>query len=208
MLKFKIIVEGANLFITQDARLALERCGVIVIKDATANKGGVTSSSLEVLAGLALSDEEHAKLMSAKSATDAPDFYKRYVKEIEKLINEYAKKEFEALWAIWKENPQMPKTLISDSISSRIAQIRANILSSNLFEDKKLVRYIMKEYTPKVLQEAVPIDTVIQRVPVNYQHAICAMWLASNYVYSTSLESNEFDFFRFMTEVNQKAAAM
>lgn len=56
-LKFKIIVEGANLFISQDARLALERCGVILIKDASANKGGVTSSSLEVFAGLALSDE-------------------------------------------------------------------------------------------------------------------------------------------------------
>ncbi len=46
--RFKAIVEGANLFITQDARLRLEEAGVVLIKDASANKGGVTSSSLEV----------------------------------------------------------------------------------------------------------------------------------------------------------------
>lgn len=56
--KFAYIVEGANLyphpsfftnvsFITQDAKLRLEKAGAIVYKDASANKGGVTSSSLE-----------------------------------------------------------------------------------------------------------------------------------------------------------------
>ncbi|KAF9123510.1 NAD-dependent glutamate dehydrogenase, partial [Linnemannia schmuckeri] len=46
--RFKYIVEGANLFFTQEARLRLERAGAVVFKDASANKGGVTSSSLEV----------------------------------------------------------------------------------------------------------------------------------------------------------------
>ncbi|KAK1024444.1 NAD-dependent glutamate dehydrogenase, partial [Friedmanniomyces endolithicus] len=41
------IVEGANLFITQEAKLRLEKAGCIIFKDASANKGGVTSSSLE-----------------------------------------------------------------------------------------------------------------------------------------------------------------
>lgn len=69
---FKYIVEGANLFLTQQARLHLEKRRVVLFKDSSANKGnkpsliyaylylryfpgGVTSSSLEVLAGLALS---------------------------------------------------------------------------------------------------------------------------------------------------------
>jgi glutamate dehydrogenase len=52
--RFSYIVEGANLFFTQEARLQIEAAGVVVIKDASANKGGVTSSSLEVLAALAL----------------------------------------------------------------------------------------------------------------------------------------------------------
>jgi glutamate dehydrogenase len=36
---FKFIVEGANLFITQQARLHLEKKKVIVFKDSSANKG-------------------------------------------------------------------------------------------------------------------------------------------------------------------------
>lgn len=54
---YKYIIEGANLFLTQQARLYLENRGTVVFKDASANKGGVTSSSLEVLAGLGLSDQ-------------------------------------------------------------------------------------------------------------------------------------------------------
>ena len=41
---FKYVVEGANLFFTQQARLALEKRKVILFKDSSANKGGVTSS--------------------------------------------------------------------------------------------------------------------------------------------------------------------
>ena len=64
--RFKVIVEGANLFITQQARLRLEEKGVVLYKDASANKGGVTSSHLEVLASLALTDEEWDELMCVK----------------------------------------------------------------------------------------------------------------------------------------------
>lgn len=64
--RFKVVVEGANLFFTQEARLRLEKAGCIVFKDASANKGGVTSSSLEVLAALAFSDEEFAQVMQVK----------------------------------------------------------------------------------------------------------------------------------------------
>ncbi|KAG5504625.1 hypothetical protein JIQ42_06463 [Leishmania sp. Namibia] len=205
-LKFKIIVEGANLFISQDARLALEKCGVTLIKDASANKGGVTSSSLEVFAGLCLSDEEHAKYMSAKSATDAPEFYKRYVQEILDRIEENAKLEFNAIWREWEKDPNQPKTLIADALSRKNVQMRANVLGSDIFQNRDLVRYVMDQYALKTLKEVVPVDVMLERVPKNYQHAICAMWLASRYVYQTGVDSNEFDFFRYMTEVYANAA--
>lgn len=35
---FKYIIEGANLFLTQQARLWLEKRNVVVIKDSSANK--------------------------------------------------------------------------------------------------------------------------------------------------------------------------
>jgi glutamate dehydrogenase len=36
--RFQVVVEGANLFFTNDSRLTLEKHGVIVFKDASANK--------------------------------------------------------------------------------------------------------------------------------------------------------------------------
>jgi hypothetical protein len=36
---FKYVVEGANLFFTQQARLSLEKRKVILFKDSSANKG-------------------------------------------------------------------------------------------------------------------------------------------------------------------------
>lgn len=77
----------ANLFVTQNARLALEKKGVILFvhtlrpvsydvltdptidmnrfRDSSANKGGVTSSSLEVLVGMSLSDRDFLDLMTS-----------------------------------------------------------------------------------------------------------------------------------------------
>ncbi|MFI5333745.1 MAG: NAD-glutamate dehydrogenase domain-containing protein, partial [Chlamydiales bacterium] len=54
----KAIVEGANLYLTPVARRSLEKEGVLIIKDSSANKGGVICSSFEVLCGLCLSEEE------------------------------------------------------------------------------------------------------------------------------------------------------
>jgi len=60
------VVEGANLFFTQDAKLRLEAAGCIFIKDASANKGGVTSSSLEVLASLAFDNDGFVENMCVR----------------------------------------------------------------------------------------------------------------------------------------------
>ncbi|SBS99416.1 glutamate dehydrogenase, putative [Plasmodium malariae] len=60
---YKYIVEGANVFISDDARNILESKNVILFKDASTNKGGVISSSLEVLAGLVLNDKQYIQLM-------------------------------------------------------------------------------------------------------------------------------------------------
>ncbi len=102
--RFKIIVEGANLFFTQDARLVLENAGVILYKDASANKGGVTSSSLEVLAALALDESEFMQHMAVTDPKNIPKFYSDYVTEIQQRIAQDADLEFEC---IWREHQRM-----------------------------------------------------------------------------------------------------
>jgi len=81
-LRFPHIIEGANLFITEPARQYLIDRGCVLFKDASTNKGGVTSSSLEVLAALSYEDAEFAEHMAADGDGRFPQVYKDYVDEI------------------------------------------------------------------------------------------------------------------------------
>ncbi|KAI0345628.1 NAD(P)-binding protein [Trametopsis cervina] len=78
---FKYIVESANLFFTQQARLYLEKRKLVLFKDSSAKKGGVTSLPLEVLAGLALSTDEYLNLMIFKDGKPS-EFYQSYMRDI------------------------------------------------------------------------------------------------------------------------------
>lgn len=54
-----LIVEGANLFVTAEARQALfDEAGVLIVKDSSANKGGVITSSYEICAAMLLTEDE------------------------------------------------------------------------------------------------------------------------------------------------------
>ena len=53
-----LIVEGANIFTTTEAREHLFKQGVTIVKDSSANKCGVITSSCEVAASMLLSKEE------------------------------------------------------------------------------------------------------------------------------------------------------
>ena len=64
---------------TNAARDVLQERGVGVFKDASTNKGGVTSSSLEVLAGLAMSEDSFSKNMSVGADGIVPEFYEQCV---------------------------------------------------------------------------------------------------------------------------------
>ena len=54
----RVIVEGANSFITPEARLRLQEAGAVVLRDASANKCGVISSSYEIIGNLLFSATE------------------------------------------------------------------------------------------------------------------------------------------------------
>ena len=57
----RAIVEGANSFLTPAARIELQKSGILDVKDASANKCGVITSSYEILAGLMLDEDEFRK---------------------------------------------------------------------------------------------------------------------------------------------------
>ena len=61
----RLIVEGANHFVTPGARAALHAAtGLPIVKDSSANKCGVICSSFEVMASMLLSEDEFTAVKS------------------------------------------------------------------------------------------------------------------------------------------------
>jgi glutamate dehydrogenase len=198
--KFRYIVEGANLFITEDARLRLEEQGVIVLKDASTNKGGVTSSSLEVYASLALTDEEYDKHLRVQPDGKIPPFRKAYVEAIIEKIKENARAEFELLYREWKQSGT-PLTILSNQVSGKINQITDAVRESTLVRDPKIVHRVLESYTPRPLLDFLGLDTILKRVPPSYIQAITATKIATDFVYGKGLRANEVDFADFITSL-------
>jgi glutamate dehydrogenase len=195
---FNYIVEGANLFFTQEARLRLEKSGVIVIKDASANKGGVTSSSLEVLAALAFDDAGFEENMCVKNNV-VPAFYEAYVKEVQDIIERNARLEFEALWQEHKKTG-IPISILSDELSNAIVHLTEQLQTTGLWDNQTLRDTVLKRAFPKLLLEKLGMETLLKRVPENYVKAIFGATLASQFVYKYGPHPDNFAFFEFMRE--------
>lgn len=193
------IVEGANLFITQDAKIRLEQAGCVVFKDASTNKGGVTSSSLEVLASLSFDDEGFVHNMCVGEDGTVPAFYQAYVKEVQEVIKRNAFLEFEA---IWKEHEKtgVPRSILSDTLSVEITKLDEELQKSELWHDEKFRLGVLADALPRLLLEKIGLDVIIQRVPDNYLRAIFGSYLASRFVYECGPGASPFAFFDFMSK--------
>ncbi|KAM0348675.1 hypothetical protein ACHAPU_004110 [Fusarium lateritium] len=193
------LVEGANLFITQEAKLRLESAGCILIKDASANKGGVTSSSLEVLASLSFDDQGFVENMCHNAQGEAPQFYHDYVKQVQLKIQDNARLEFEA---IWREHEQtgIARSILSDKLSVAITDLDEKLQHSDLWDNEKIRRSILEDALPRLLLEKIGLDTLIARIPDSYLRSIFGSYLASRFVYEFGSSPSQFAFFDFMSK--------
>ncbi|KIY69289.1 NADH-dependent glutamate dehydrogenase [Cylindrobasidium torrendii FP15055 ss-10] len=200
---FKYVVEGANLFLTQQARLFLEKKKVVLFKDSSANKGGVTSSSLEVLAGLALSTDEYLELMIFKDGKPS-DFYKSYVQDIQRKISENAAAEFAC---IWKEHSRLQgaklRTNISDELSITLNNLQEELENSDLYNDVASREGVMRRAIPKTLVDKVGLDVLLTRLPEAYQRALFSSWVASHFIYKYGVNASSVDFFHFARDLSK-----
>ena len=175
----KAIIEGANLYLTPWARRNLEKAGVIIIKDSSANKGGVICSSFEVLASLALSEEEFLKEKMT------------IVSEILKIIEMRAREEANLLLRTYKEKHSF-LTDISEWVSERINLYKdqlmiylQNITLSNDPEDP-FIRCLLN-YCPPLLRTRYQ-KRILLEVPDVHKKAIIACHIASRLVYFRGLD--------------------
>ena len=171
-----VIIEGANSFITPEARVEMQRRGVVIIRDASANKCGVTSSSYEIIANLILSEEEF--LENKKS----------YVSDVIEILNQMAEREAKLIIKRHDEsNGTLLYTDISDLISREInahydrifAYLQANpeLLTKESYQNAILL------HLPTLIRSTELFRSRIQNLPEKIKYAILASKLSSSMVY-------------------------
>jgi glutamate dehydrogenase len=170
----KIIVEGANLYLTPEARRKLEELGVYIIKDSSANKTGVICSSFEVLAGLTLGDELFIQQKEV------------LVQEILARLQEAADKE--AL-LILREHQKtgLYMTDISNRISDQMNRFKYEILE--YLHTISLGKDLASPWHQLFLSYCLPTlsrhfeDRLMAEIPEGHKKAIIAALLASETIY-------------------------
>ena len=174
----KVIVEGANLFITPDARVKLGERGVLVLKDSSANKCGVICSSFEITASHLLTE---AEFLSHKP---------RMVAEIVERLRLLARAEAELLFRERARNPAVLMPEVSVRLSRAMMRVQDAIdavLDDLSPSDRALADGLVLEHLPPVLRE-VAGDRVATRLPAAYARSIVSSSLAARIVYREGLD--------------------
>ena len=174
----KLIVEGANLFLTEDARRKLFEAGVVVIKDSSANKCGVICSSYEILACLLLTE---AELIAIKAT---------FVEQVIDRLRLAARLEAELLFEMHRRRPATPHFEISILLSleiNRLATAIAARFAELETEYPGLVREAVLAYLPPVLAEAAG-ERVWSQLPTSYRAQLVCTSIAAGLVYREGLD--------------------
>ncbi len=175
----RAIVEGANLYLNPKARRFLEEKGVLIIKDSSANKGGVICSSFEVLCGLALDESSFI------------EYKEVLVAEILEQVKQCAANEAHLLLNTHIQTGEF-LTSISDRISERINQYTYQLLDhfdlAPLSSDRKdpMIQCFLNYCLPTLRERFA--DKLLSQIPDHHKKAIIACYLASYMVYHKGLD--------------------
>lgn len=174
----QIIVEGANLYLSDGARDELENLGVIIVKDASANKCGVICSSYEILSGLMVDAET---FMSIKD---------ELIEDILEILKRKALKEARLLLESTHEGIALNElsSLISDKINLFTDMMMEQLedTSHNKALYAKLKKQVIEFHFPKLLRQK--YSKKIQSLPEVYINAIIASNVASELIYQKGIE--------------------
>ncbi|MFH0780630.1 MAG: NAD-glutamate dehydrogenase domain-containing protein, partial [Pseudomonadota bacterium] len=178
----RVIVEGANSFITPEARKGLQEGGIILMRDASANKCGVISSSYEIIANLLLTEEE---FLAGKP---------EYVADVVGILEKRAGEEAMTILNRHREaNGKLLYTDISNDISREIndcyARLFAYFREHPEVCDQPLYRQAILDHLPGMLTKSdSPFRDRIGRLPEKIKFAILASEIASSMVYHGTRE--------------------
>ncbi len=177
----RAIVEGANLFLTEHAREKLVEQGVTVVKDSSANKGGVICSSYEIVACMTLEPQEFA------------DIKDKYVEQVISILKEKADLEAKLLLREHESRGGGADYVkLSYEISSEINRV-CDVLRERLDElsdeeiDSGHMKFILFSHCPQILVDQYE-ERILERLPRAHKLAIISTYVASRLVYKEGVE--------------------
>ncbi len=173
----RVIVEGANSFITPEARVQLQKSGAVIMRDASANKCGVISSSYEIIANLLLSEDEFLEHKD------------RYVWDVLAILEKRAADEARLILKRRRDSGNnLFCTEISDAVSLEINGHYSRLFSFFSARPELCLklpfRKALLNHLPALLRETPAFRRRIGKLPKKYQCAILAAEIGSSLVYS------------------------
>ncbi|MCF6180350.1 MAG: NAD-glutamate dehydrogenase, partial [Geopsychrobacter sp.] len=179
----RAIVEGANSFITPEARDQLQTAGIIIMRDASANKCGVISSSYEIIANLLLSEKEFFANKEQYVGDVLEILEKRAADEARLIFRRYAQ------FAGSRSYTDISAG-ISREINAHYARLFAYFQKRPDLGTKSLYRKALLAHLPQILRETPSFRKRVNQLPAKYHAAILASEIASSLVYQQDPEAD------------------
>lgn len=177
----RVISEGANSYITPDAREEIQKQGVIVLRDASANKCGVISSSYEIMANLLMTEKEFYRHKDA------------YVEDVLRILDKRAEDEATLIMKRHRESQgELLFTEISNVISTEMNDLYASLFA--FFQtkpelvDQRLFRSVLLNHLPTFIRENARFRARVKGLPPKIKYAILASEIACLIVYGGGWE--------------------
>lgn len=176
----RAIVEGANLFVSPEARQRLSERGVLVVHGSSANKTGVICSSYEVLGGLVMDD---AEFMAVKE---------RFVEDVFVILRDRARSEARLLLSELRRCDRCKPLPVISVEASQEMNHAADAMYEKLMEQAfdvashKLWSDVVYAYCPAVLVQRYR-GRILERIPRRHLYALIAAYVSSTIVYAEGM---------------------
>ena len=178
-----LIVEGANSFLTPRARIELQKKGITILRDATANKCGVIASSYEIIANLLMSEREFER------------HKEQYVKDVLTIIERRSGEETALIFERWRANIGSRlfteiSSEISGEINDRYAELFQLFQSQPDLANKPIYRKAMLNHLPAIIGSQKKFRSRLSHIPFKIKCAILASEIASMITYKGGWEGD------------------
>jgi len=193
--ELKYIVEGANVFFDDSARRYITKNSDIKqIKDSTANKGGVMSSSLaEVLTAFLLGDSYDEALINDVNTKWG------LIKNINNIIQKCSSAETQTLINIYEKNKKsVPLFFLSMDTSEAILALQDKFEASldKILRSEESIWKVLERYIPEVLIKKLGKEKTMSTLNSTelqpYRDAILTKKLAAMAFYKFALDWDNF----------------